>query len=404
MKKERIVVPIKDFLTENNSDGRGTFKGYCNLKGYLENNYGSIFADGSYIESLPSLLENGFVPDSHAAAQNGDYTVLGSYGYLTVLREDAKGLYCEGAFHSTKEAQDLRTICQERVDAGKTVGMSIGLMTLESFRVYPKDYNSILRNYLSPEYLAQGLEDAKKFSSILIRTKVQIFENSLTLMPAMAPALVKEVQSVKETLGKFLGEWVEDSMSLQQVSVLVDALYYNVAYTSFCNDQMTTEERRALWAGGLQEFMDYNLQIFDNHEAWKGNEEEMSQKETGEYLHSVFCDPEIFIPQKGMFLKEHGVAVLGAVKSYLDRQYSLAESNGKKKETLSGKAVSTKNHKALKEVSDALGEHCEGMANQKKTLDEFLDMYDPNAETESRVKADALKAKILLRKFTQPIY
>jgi hypothetical protein len=411
MKKERIVVPIKEFLSEDTSDGRGTFSGYCNLKGYLEERYGSIFVEGSYAETIPIFVREGFVADSHGAALDGDYTVLTSYGTVIDAREDSKGLFFKGKFHSTPEAQNLRTICRERADDQKTVGMSIGFYTLESFRVFPKDYDRVLKNYLSPEYLQQGLEAAKDFSSILIRTKVQIFENSLTLMPAMAPALVKEVQSMKETLGKYLGDYVENSMSLQQVTVLVDALYWNAAYTAFCNDQMSTEERRALWAGALQEFMDYNLQIFDNHESWEAgepasDEEQMSRKESGEFLQSMFCDPKVFSPLKGMFMKEHEAAVLGAVKSFLTRQMSLAESNGRKKQTLSGKSVSKTNHAALKEVSSMIGEHCSGMTECKQSLDDFLDKHDPNkteddAETESR--ALALRAKLLQRKFSQPI-
>lgn len=396
---EHLFVPFGDTLAVDTSD-RGSFTGYGNLKGYLENNYGSIFDYSTPdVYDYAVLLKNGFAPDTHGAADGFEYTVDNLLGYFTDAKEDKRGLFLNGKFHSTTDAQSARVKIKERQDDGLTMGMSIGFFTLKSFRVYPKDYATELPKYLAPEFLQQGLEDARNWGSILIRQKVQVFECSITPMPAMAPAMITNVLSQKEPimktefLSKYLGD-VDEQLSLGQVSTLINALYWGVAYEVFCNENIPIEDREAMWNGALQEFAEYNAKIFQQFkESDMAEAEEMSK-----ILHSQFCDPKTFTPLAGMFMKEHGEAVLAAVNTYLARQYSLAEANGKKKQTLSGKAISKANHKTLREMSDALGSHCDGMMECKGALDEFLDAYDPEAETESAKRleeARLLRAKIL---------
>jgi len=398
-----------EFQSGDKNDPRGSWSGYGNLKGFLENNYGSIFADGCYTKSIPSFLKNGFVPDSHSAANGFEYTVLGTYGYPTNAREDAKGLYFEGAFHSDIDSQKVRTKIAERSEAGLSVGMSIGFLTTKSFRIYPKDYATELPKYLASQFLAKGLEDAKSWNSILIRQEVQLIENSLTLTPAMDAALVTEVQSANMDNVKNYFEDIGESLALNQMSLLINCLYY-AGYDCFCNEDIPLEERRTNWVKALSDFSELQTKIFDAYAEGEANEneddEEMPMMAKNFFL-SNFISKEFFgtLDVPNTQLRERTQAVLSA---YVKRTLSQAEKNVEKKKLgiLSGKAVSKTNWEAVKATRDAmdsgLKDHSKTMKECIQSLDDFLDKHNPNGETEaSKINAEALalKAMILRKQF-----
>jgi phage head maturation protease len=410
---QRLTIPLVEYQSSDSTDAtgkvRGTWQGYANLKGFLENNYGSIFADGCYNESIPSFLKNGFSPDSHGAAQNFEYTVLGTYGYPTAAREDAKGLYFEGKFHSDEAAQTLRTRASERAADGLSVGMSIGFLTTKSFRIYPKDYETLLPKYLAKQFLAQGLEDAKGWTSILIRQKVQLIENSLTLTPAMDAALVTEVQSMNDGTKDYF-EDIDESLALNQMSSLMNCLYY-AGYDCFCNEDIPIESRRANWTGALSEFTDRLTKIFDTYSASETNEDDTNEMAKNFFL-SHFIEPKFYgtLEVPNTELRERAQAV---VLAYVNRLSSQAEKSEERKKlgTLSGKPVSKANWESVKANRDAIvaamSDHSDTMKECIGNLDEFLDKYNPNKETESqKINADALnlRAKILRSQIEQPIY
>jgi len=397
-------VPLETLSFDSTSE-RGGFKGHCNLKGYLETNYGSIFY-GNNIYDYSDLLSSGFMPDSHGAAQGFEYTIGGSLGTYPVAKEDDIGLYVEGKFHSTLDAQSARTKIRERIEDGVSMGLSIGFWTLEGFRIYPKDYETQLPLYLKPEYLVQGLEDAKMFPSILIRTKVKVFENSVTPMPAMAPATISQILSKNmNSLSKYMGGRAEGSAHYSALSTLCNALAYNDFYEAAFGNK-STEESTIDLQGALSEFSKCVMAIHSSICAIKDSNDNNADdvNQMAKDFRSQFSDPEVFSPLAGLQNKEHGEAVLATVKAYLDRQFSLAEIrrkeilSGKK---LSGKVVSKSNHSDLKKVSAALADHCDGVLECKNSLDEFLDKYDPNAETQSNnteQKANELRASLLRNK------
>jgi hypothetical protein len=392
---QHLTIPLREFQSSDMSDPRGTWSGYANLLGFLENNYGSIFIKGCYVKSIPSFLKNGFVPDSHGAANQFEYTVFGSYGYPTAAREDAKGLYFEGKFHSDEKAQTLRTRIKERDDDGLSVGMSIGFLTSKSFRIQPKDYKTELPKYLAPEFLIQGLADAQSWPSVLIRQEVQLIENSLTLTPAMDAALITEIQSTTQRLSYFEG--IEESLALGQIYTLVNTLYYCAAYDCFCNDAVPIEDRRTMWAEALQEFNAYNLKIFDAFSASPDAEDDDPLTTAKSFFREGFDDPKNFSALAALDNKQLGIHALDAIRAFVARRSSLAEHRAYKKSIgqLSGKVVSKTNWESHKAVRDAIAE--EALSHQKvlkeciDKMDEFLDKYNPDADKEAESRQSKIR-------------
>jgi HK97 family phage prohead protease len=100
-------------------EGNGYLEGYGAVKGNIDS-YGDVIRDGAF-KNLEALVGKGFAGKGH------DWT--DAIGYVEEAREDEHGLWVKMAFHSTSDAQDVRTKVQERLSAGKAVGLSIGYFT-----------------------------------------------------------------------------------------------------------------------------------------------------------------------------------------------------------------------------------------------------------------------------------
>lgn len=116
---ERKDLPI--FEAKMVSEGNGYLTGYAAVKGNVDS-YGDVIVDGAFVK-LDEMLKSGYSGFNH-----GDEPV----GWFEEAKEDLKGLFVKIAFHSTEEAQKIRTIIQERIAASKDVGMSIMYRTLDS--------------------------------------------------------------------------------------------------------------------------------------------------------------------------------------------------------------------------------------------------------------------------------
>lgn len=103
------------------TEGSGGFEGYGSLFGVLDSG-GDIVEPGAFTEALPGFVLNGFISDGH----NWDSVAAGAIGTIVDAKEDARGLWLKAEYHSTPIAQVARTIAQERMARGKSVGLSIG--------------------------------------------------------------------------------------------------------------------------------------------------------------------------------------------------------------------------------------------------------------------------------------
>lgn len=117
LERKTIAFEVKSF-----DDSTGLLKGYGNVKNVVDW-YDDEVIDGAYIE-LADTVRHGFGAVGH------DW-----YGLpvmtIEVAREDKKGLYVEMLFHSTPDAQKARTVVKERLERGKSVGLSIGYFVVE---------------------------------------------------------------------------------------------------------------------------------------------------------------------------------------------------------------------------------------------------------------------------------
>lgn len=113
--KRSLLLEVKSF----DSSGNGYLEGYGAVKGNIDS-YGDVITDGAF-KNLDKFIGSGFMAEGH------DWK--SAIGWVEDAREDSKGLWVKLAFHSTPDAQMVRTKAQERVDAGRSVGLSIGFFT-----------------------------------------------------------------------------------------------------------------------------------------------------------------------------------------------------------------------------------------------------------------------------------
>jgi HK97 family phage prohead protease len=99
-------------------DSHGGFEGYGSLFGVLDSG-GDIVEKGAFAEDLGEFVKDGFISLGH----NWEGLAIGT---VKEAYEDSSGLYLRTEYHSTQLAQDARRVAQERLDRGKSVGLSIG--------------------------------------------------------------------------------------------------------------------------------------------------------------------------------------------------------------------------------------------------------------------------------------
>lgn len=121
-----VVMERKTNWLEIKSGTRGSLgselSGYASVK-HVVDAYGDVIEDGAYGD-LEEFVRSGFVSVGH------DHSGV-PVGFVTSAKEDGKGLFVQMAFHSTQEALDAKTVAEERLAAGKRVGLSIGYLPRE---------------------------------------------------------------------------------------------------------------------------------------------------------------------------------------------------------------------------------------------------------------------------------
>src|ERR1051326_5484635 len=108
-------------------EGIGSFQGYASAFGVVDR-AGEIVVKGAFAKSLDRFKQDGFIAVGHEWQNLPVATVAEAY-------EDAKGLFIKCDFHSTPEAQAARTVVKERLDRGKSVGLSIGYSVVEAEQI-----------------------------------------------------------------------------------------------------------------------------------------------------------------------------------------------------------------------------------------------------------------------------
>lgn len=110
-------------LTLKSLDDDGSFVMYAAAFDNVDRG-GDLIEKGAFA-NLDEFVRDGWIALNHRAS---DLAV----GYPTAATQDERGLRIEGKFHTTEQAQALRTVVRERLAAGKGVKASIGYQTVKA--------------------------------------------------------------------------------------------------------------------------------------------------------------------------------------------------------------------------------------------------------------------------------
>lgn len=158
---KRLLIPS---MAQAKMEGDGkTLTGYGSVFGNVDLDK-DIIDHGAFAEGMAEFLADGFLGWMH------DWGYAGPpIGLFTEATEDDHGLFLSARFHSTDLAEQARVWVQERLAAGKSVGLSIG------FRI------------LGWERDAAGLRHI---------TKAKLYEVSVVTVPANPKAQVTGLKSI----------------------------------------------------------------------------------------------------------------------------------------------------------------------------------------------------------------
>lgn len=156
MTVERKVIAFEQAAVDPKT---GEGRGYGAVFGNRDDG-GDIIQPGFFEPVIPDFLREGFISWGH------DW--YDPVAMPLTAAEDARGLDITWQFHSTPAAQEKRTITAERLNAGKTMGLSIGY-----------------------EVADEEVTDAGR----LLKKAKRLFEVGLVLVPMNRQAQVTEVKS-----------------------------------------------------------------------------------------------------------------------------------------------------------------------------------------------------------------
>jgi len=183
---ERKFIDLKSLTMSD--EGPGTISGYRSVFSEIDEG-GDLVVKGFFADSIPEYSESGFSAHSH------DWSFKEAVGFPIEAKEDDHGFHVVSQFHSTSDAQDIRTKCKERMQAGKTVGFSFGYSVSDKAYIEAKDYKEQLPLFVKPERLQANLLKAQKFDRIRILKKGEVIEDSIVTAPMNKLAVATGVKS-----------------------------------------------------------------------------------------------------------------------------------------------------------------------------------------------------------------
>jgi HK97 family phage prohead protease len=212
---QRKMCDLAEFkLTD---EGNGGFSGYGSVFSVLDRQ-GEIVAPGAFTDTLPQFEKEGFIAVSH----DWDRLPVGS---IKACRQDEKGLWIDAEFHSTPEAQACRTYVRERLQRGKSVGLSIGYWVRDDERT----------------------KDGR------LLKQLDLAEVSVVTIPANPAAGAARAKAEQQQKATYLGEYAEQDATWS----MLDSLHYslqNAIFTCLFMGEGTREECLAAADGCLAEY------------------------------------------------------------------------------------------------------------------------------------------------------
>lgn len=170
------------------SDGH-SISGIGNVTGYLDSG-GDIVQPGAFADTVASTVKDGFIADGHGWGY-GD-----QLGYFTAAAETPDGFAFTASFHDTPDAQAAYQKAKARIDAGKSVFLSIGYSAPSVRYIDPTEYDKELPALLKAEYLQEGVNRAKSMPwGIWVLEKLQVHEVSLVGVAMNAQSMAQSIKS-----------------------------------------------------------------------------------------------------------------------------------------------------------------------------------------------------------------
>ncbi len=263
---------------------------------------GDIAMKGCYEDTSERFLKSGFT------AQDHDWSYGGLKGFPVEFYETDFGPYSTFKFHSTPDAQELRVKCRERLEAGKTVSISIGYEAKDVEVIYPHQYETRLKEVLPQDKFESALQKARerKFSRIRLLKNVELYEYSVVVVPMNKNAAAtgvksspvatteKKVSEISVDLkGQYLGEYAGYSASAGAISRLSSSLMWGPVYDALCAcgdcEEMDSAGRIAHLSGAFAEFSDMSLKVC---QAMIDSGDDAGVKSVAESLKDIWPDPE----------------------------------------------------------------------------------------------------------------
>jgi HK97 family phage prohead protease len=186
MNIERKFTSLKDLKVSD--DGPGTIEGYRSVFGVIDEG-GDIVVKGAFAGTLSDYLHSGFTAQAH------DWDFKEAVGFPVDSHEDDHGWFVKSQFHSTPDAQAIRTKAKERMDAGKQVSFSFGYAAKKYIHIEAKDYEAELPKYIKADLLPAMLKRAQDFNRIRVLKEVEAIEDSIVTAPMNKRAAATGVKS-----------------------------------------------------------------------------------------------------------------------------------------------------------------------------------------------------------------
>lgn len=203
---ERKYVSLKDLKVSD--EGPGTIEGYRSVFGVIDEG-GDIVVKGAFAETLSDYLHSGFTAQAH------DWDFKEAVGFPVEAYEDDHGWFVKSQFHSTPDAQAIRTKAKERMEAGKQVSFSFGYAPKKYVHIEAKDYEAELPKYIKADMLPTMLKKAQDFNRIRVLKEVEAIEDSIVTAPMNKRAAATGVKS--ESKGMLAEELAQTTPSTWEV-------------------------------------------------------------------------------------------------------------------------------------------------------------------------------------------
>lgn len=372
MNIERKFTALKDLKIVD--EGPGTIEGYRSVFGVIDEG-GDIVMQGAFAGTLSEYLHLGFTAQSH------DWSFKEAVGFPIEALEDDHGWFVKSQFHSTDDAQNIRTKAKERMEAGKQVGFSFGYAPTSFLYVEAKDYESELPKYVKADLLPAMLKKAQEFNRIRVLKSVEAIEDSIVTAPMNKRAAATAVKSSEskptsastgadETKGMLAEEMAQTTPSTWEVESAFRRIIRKIAETA--KNAPSIGESTFDWRAKVTEVVsEYGPAL-----------QPLIIAQIEEFLES--SDDEFYL--KGITASESfesfDKAATAALKKFIDNMQRNHEARVKE-----GRVLSSSNRATVQECLDSL------MAAMP-LLEALLEMSDPKPkEKEVEIDLFALRAQ-----------